>query len=148
MHPIHLTSQPTFYFRILLLKYLKECEYYSYMYKENLVILQSIGIIVIKSKETRVVTYTCKYFSGHLIPNSSWHDWIIGIKCLLKYLQVHVTTLVSLLIITMIPNACKIIKFFLILVCLLFWKHIILWLVYITVHDAWKQRMASVRLNG
>ena len=27
-------------------------------YKEKLVILQSIGIIVIKSKETRVVTYT------------------------------------------------------------------------------------------
>ena len=27
-------------------------------YKEKLVILQSIGIIVIKSKETRVITYT------------------------------------------------------------------------------------------
>ena len=38
-----------------------------YKYKEKLVILQSIGIIAIKSKETRVVTYTCKYFSGHLI---------------------------------------------------------------------------------
>ena len=32
------------------------------------VILQSTGIIVIKSKETRVVTYTCKYYSGYLIP--------------------------------------------------------------------------------
>jgi len=28
-------------------------------YKEKFVILQAIGIIVIKSKETRVVTYTC-----------------------------------------------------------------------------------------
>ena len=34
----------------------------------KIVILQSIGIIIIKSKETRVVTYTCKYSSGHLIP--------------------------------------------------------------------------------
>jgi len=37
-------------------------------YKEKLVILHSIGIIVIKSKETRVITYTCRYFSGYLIP--------------------------------------------------------------------------------
>jgi len=35
-------------------------------YKEKLVILQSIGIIVIKSKETRMITYTCRYSSGHL----------------------------------------------------------------------------------
>ena len=28
-------------------------------------VLQLIGIIVIKSKATRVVTYTCKHFSGH-----------------------------------------------------------------------------------
>ena len=55
---------------------------------EKLVILQLIGIIVIKSKETGVVTYTYKYSNGHLIPNSSWHDWIIGIKCPLEYLQV------------------------------------------------------------
>ena len=40
-------------------------------YKKKLVILQSIGIILIKSKETRVITYTCRYSSGHLIPNSS-----------------------------------------------------------------------------
>ena len=40
-------------------------------YEEKLVILQSIGIIVIKSKETRVITYICRYSSGHLIPNSS-----------------------------------------------------------------------------
>ena len=35
---------------------------------EKLVILQSIGIIVIKSKETRMITYTYRYSSGHLIP--------------------------------------------------------------------------------
>ena len=33
--------------------------------QEKLVILQSIGIIAIKSKETMVVTYTCRYSSGH-----------------------------------------------------------------------------------
>ena len=36
--------------------------------KEKLVILQLIGIIAIKSKETRVITYTCRYSSE---PNSS-----------------------------------------------------------------------------
>ena len=37
-------------------------------YKEKLVILQSIGIIVIKSKiRTRVVTYSSRYSGGHLI---------------------------------------------------------------------------------
>jgi len=36
--------------------------------KEKLVILQLIGVIVIKSKETRVIAYTCRYSSGHLIP--------------------------------------------------------------------------------
>ena len=46
-------------------------EFMIYEYKEKLVILQSIGIIVIKSKETRMITYTCRYSSGHLIPNSS-----------------------------------------------------------------------------
>jgi len=39
-----------------------------YKYKEKLVILQPLGIILIKSKETRVVTYTYRYSSGHLIP--------------------------------------------------------------------------------
>ena len=38
--------------------------------KEKLVILQLIGIVVIKSKEIRVVTYNCRYSSGHLVPNS------------------------------------------------------------------------------
>ena len=40
------------------------------MYKENLVILLTIGIIVIKNKETRVIVYTCRYSSGQLIPIS------------------------------------------------------------------------------
>jgi len=38
---------------------------YTYKYKEKLVILQSIGIMVIKSKETRMIIYTCRYSSGH-----------------------------------------------------------------------------------
>ena len=40
-------------------------------YKEKFVILQAIGIIELKSKETRVVAYTCRYSSGPLIPNSA-----------------------------------------------------------------------------
>jgi len=40
-------------------------------YKEKFVILQAIGIIKIKCKETRVVAYTCRYSSGPLIPNSA-----------------------------------------------------------------------------
>ena len=40
---------------------------YDNKYMEKLVILQSIGIIAIKSKETRVITYTCRYSSGHII---------------------------------------------------------------------------------
>ena len=36
--------------------------------KEKLVILQLIGIIAIKSKETREITYTCRYSSE---PNSA-----------------------------------------------------------------------------
>jgi len=34
-------------------------------YKETYIILQSIGIIVIKSKETSAFIYTCRYSSGH-----------------------------------------------------------------------------------
>ena len=60
----------------------------AHKYKEKLLILQSIGIVVIKSKETRVIIYTCRYSNGSLIPNSSWHNWIIGIKCPLEYLLV------------------------------------------------------------
>ena len=37
-------------------------------YKEEFVILQSIGIIVIKSKEIRVITYTCRYSNAHFNP--------------------------------------------------------------------------------
>jgi len=38
---------------------------HTHNYKEKLVIVQLIGIKVIKSKEIKVVTYTC---SGYLIP--------------------------------------------------------------------------------
>ena len=31
----------------------------------KLIILQPIGIIVLKSKETRAVTYACRYSSGY-----------------------------------------------------------------------------------
>jgi len=72
-----------------------------------------------KTKETRVVAYTYIYFSGHLIPNSATAI-NIGINCLLEYLQVQATTLVSLLFIYIIPIACKIAKNFHILVRLLF----------------------------
>ena len=53
---------------------------HSNKYKEILVILQSIGIIVIKSKETRVVIYTCRYSSGHLIPIIQSCQDELGIK--------------------------------------------------------------------
>ena len=39
--------------------------------RKKLVILQSIGIIVINSKETRVITYTCRYSSGLFNPYNS-----------------------------------------------------------------------------
>jgi len=57
-------------------------------YKEKLVILQSIGIKVIKSKETRMITYTCTYSSGNLIPIIQLCQDELGIKCLIEYLQV------------------------------------------------------------
>ena len=38
-----------------------------YTYKKKIVILQSIGIIVIKNKETRVITYTFRYSGGSMI---------------------------------------------------------------------------------
>ena len=40
-------------------------------YKEKFVILQSIGILVIKNRETRAVIYTCRYSSGHFNPYNS-----------------------------------------------------------------------------
>jgi len=36
----------------------------TYKYKEKFVISQSIGIIAMKSRETRAVIYTCRYSSG------------------------------------------------------------------------------------
>jgi len=57
-------------------------------YKEKLVILQSIRIIVIKSKETRVITHTCRYSGGQLIPIIQSCQDELGIKCPLEYLQV------------------------------------------------------------
>jgi len=38
---------------------------WSVPYKEKFVILQSIWVIVIKSRETRAAIYTCRYFSGN-----------------------------------------------------------------------------------
>ena len=55
-------------------------------YKEKLVILQSIGITVIKSKETRMITYTCRYSSGHLIPIIQSCQDNLGTR--IEYLQV------------------------------------------------------------
>ena len=40
-------------------------------YKQKLIIVQSIGIIVIKSKETRMITYTLRYSSTHLTPDTT-----------------------------------------------------------------------------
>jgi len=34
---------------------------------KKLIILQAIGIIAIKSKETKVIIYTCRYSGGYLI---------------------------------------------------------------------------------
>ena len=79
--------------------------------KEKFVILQSIGMIWIKIKETRVAANTSRYSSGLLIPNSAATVWNIGINCLLEYLQVLATTLVSLHFIYMIPIDCKITYF-------------------------------------
>jgi len=57
-------------------------------YKEKLVILQSIRIIVIKSKETRMITYIYRYSSENLIPIIQLCQDELGIKCPLEYLQV------------------------------------------------------------
>ena len=59
------------------------------VYMEKLVTLQLIGIIVLKSKETRVVTYTCRYSSGYLIPIIQSCQDELRVKCLLEYLQVY-----------------------------------------------------------
>jgi len=57
-------------------------------YKEKLVILQPIGIIITKSKETKMITYICRYSSGHLIPIIQLCQDELGIKCAVEYLQV------------------------------------------------------------
>ena len=93
--------------------------------------LHSIGIIVMQSKETRVITYTCRHSRGYLIPNSSWHNWIIEIKrqldniCRCRWSPLFF----FLLFITMIPIDCKIINFSLhLFVCffeitiIIFWR--------------------------
>ena len=43
---------------------------YIHKCKEKFVILQSIGIIAIKSSETRAVIYTANILVDNLIPNS------------------------------------------------------------------------------
>jgi len=40
-----------------------------------------MGIIVAKSKEIRVVTYTFRYSSGHLIPTIQSYQDELEIKC-------------------------------------------------------------------
>ena len=59
--------------------------------------LQSIGIIAIKNRETRAVIYTCRCCSGHFNPYNSANGLNQGLNCPLEYLQVKMTTLVSLL---------------------------------------------------
>ena len=56
-------------------------------YKEKLVILRSIGIIVLKSKEKRMITYTCRYSSGHLIPAIQSCQDELGVKCPLEHMM-------------------------------------------------------------
>ena len=41
-----------------------------------------------KSKETRMFTYTCRYFTGYLIPIIQLCQDELEIKCSLEYLQV------------------------------------------------------------
>ena len=66
-------------------------------HREKIVILQAIGIIQIKSKETRVVADTCRYSSRQLIPIFQTVTVAeLGIKGSLEYLQVSTTTLVPL----------------------------------------------------
>ena len=85
----------------------------SSVFPQVLIILPPIGIVYIKSKETRMVSNTCRYSSGPLILNSVTATiWNIGINCPIdNYLQVSTITLVSLLLIYMIPIDSKIINF-------------------------------------
>jgi len=61
--------------------------YYSYK-KANKQILWSIATMIIKGKKIRAVTYTYRYYTGHLIPIIQLCQDELGIKCPLKYLQV------------------------------------------------------------
>ena len=61
--------------------------YNWYKCKEKFIILQSIGIIAIKSSETRAAIHTCKYPIGHFNPYSSANG-LEGLNCPLEYLQV------------------------------------------------------------
>ena len=67
-----------------------------YKHKENFVILQSIGIIVIESSETRAVIYTCRHSSGQFNPEFSPLAELYVLKCPLEYLQVYMIAFVSL----------------------------------------------------
>ena len=82
--------------------------------KEKIVIIQSIGIVhcINKSEETRVVAYTCRYFSGKLIPIfQSVAVAELGIKGPLEYLQGVGYHHCFFTFIYMIPIACKITNF-------------------------------------
>jgi len=67
-------------------KFLKKKE--TNKYRGKFIILQSIGIKAIKSKEARVVAYTCRYCSGNLISIIQSCQDELEIKCPLQYLQV------------------------------------------------------------
>ena len=58
-----------------------------------------------------MVTYACRYSSGHLILIIQSCQDELGIKCPIEYLQVQVTILVYFLFIYMIPINCKITNF-------------------------------------
>ena len=68
-------------------------------YNKKLILLQSIGIsYMYVGIKVKLVTYTCRYSSRHLIPIIQPSQSKLGIKCPLEYLQVWATTLVSLLV--------------------------------------------------
>jgi len=51
--------------------------------------------------DAQVNCYICRYPSGHLIPNSFGHDWIIGIKSaktgLIAFLKFHFWPFITLI---------------------------------------------------
>ena len=63
--------QPPYHSHAVILPVNKKSTYmcsYKIAYKEIFVILQSLGIIIIKSKETKSVIYACRYSSGQFNP--------------------------------------------------------------------------------